>query len=327
MKLQRLIIQNFRGIKGPDPDSNIIDFSTSDIVFLIGQNNTGKSSFLRAYEFFVNPKQVATKEDFHNYDDASPITIEAHFLKETGDDQDEDLAKNGKGSDPEWSKKWTDDKSTIKIRKVWEGAGASFKKQTRHPQDGWQDGGFGGMDTLLTKYSPTPISINAMETPATLEDKVNKLINDQFLKKAKENFPDQYQAAKNALEALQTKVTDSDGIVSINRKVNKRFQELFENLTLEIKPKDSEKLNLLKAIEKSHSVNVRKEGIERPEAFTQNGHGIIRQALFNFLAFLEDTIEESNQKQYIILFEEPELFLHPKIAYKLRKSLYSLAHN
>ena len=37
----------------------------SDIIFLIGQNNTGKSTFLRAYEFFTNSKQKATLDDFY----------------------------------------------------------------------------------------------------------------------------------------------------------------------------------------------------------------------------------------------------------------------
>lgn len=61
MKLQRITIKNFRGLKG---DSNTIDFSNSNIIFLIGQNNVGKSTYLRAYEFFVNPAQSAEKEDF-----------------------------------------------------------------------------------------------------------------------------------------------------------------------------------------------------------------------------------------------------------------------
>ena len=64
MKLQKLIISNYRGLKGSE---NIIDFLNSDIIFLIGQNNVGKSTYLRAYEFFVNPKQSATIEDFYNY--------------------------------------------------------------------------------------------------------------------------------------------------------------------------------------------------------------------------------------------------------------------
>lgn len=328
MKLLRLTIQNFRGINGKDVDDNSIDFSTSNLVFLIGQNNVGKSSFLRAYEFFVAPKQAAAKEDFYNYDISNPIIIEAHFLKEAEDDEDSDLSKDGKGSDPNWSQKWTDDNSIIRIRKVWDGIGATGKKQTMNPKDGkWQDGGFGGLDTLLTKYSPTPICINAMETAASLEEKVNKIMNDQFLKKAKESFPDEYDAAKSALETLQGKITDSDEVATINENVNKRFKELFEDLTLEIKAKDSEKLNFLKAIEKAHSVNVKRDGVERAETFMQNGHGIIRQALFNFLAFLDQAAGDGKRKEYLILFEEPELFLHPKAAYKLRKSLYSLAED
>lgn len=42
MKLQKLIIKNFRGLKG----ENVINFENSNIIFLIGQNNVGKSTFL-----------------------------------------------------------------------------------------------------------------------------------------------------------------------------------------------------------------------------------------------------------------------------------------
>ena len=52
------------------------------------------------------------------------------------------------------------------------------------------------------------------------------------------------------------------------------------------------------------------------------------RGVFIFLAFLKNVGgEESNKKEYLILFEEPELFLHPKVAYMLRKSLYDLAQN
>ena len=48
--------------------------------------------------------------------------------------------------------------------------------------------------------------------------------------------------------------------------------------------------------------------------------------MFNFLTFLKKDIK-TNRKQYLILFEEPEVFLHPKIVFKLRESLYELAKN
>lgn len=66
--------------------------------------------------------------------------------------------------------------------------------------------------------------------------------------------------------------------------------------------------------------------MNRSESFLQNGHGVIRQALFNFITFLKDNTE-GNKKEYLILFEEPELFLHPKITFRLRESLYNLAEN
>ena len=87
MKLIKLIISNFRGLKG----SNTIDFTNSNIIFLIGQNNIGKSSFLRAYEFFIDPKQIAKTDDFNNYDYSTTIIIEGIFELDEEDSDDPDL--------------------------------------------------------------------------------------------------------------------------------------------------------------------------------------------------------------------------------------------
>ncbi|WP_154698511.1 AAA family ATPase, partial [Bacillus cereus] len=59
MKLKKLVVNNFRGLRG---EENIIDFEGSDIIFLIGKNNFGKSTFLHAYNFFVEPKVKSTIE-------------------------------------------------------------------------------------------------------------------------------------------------------------------------------------------------------------------------------------------------------------------------
>ena len=175
MKLQKLIISNFRGLKGSD---NIIDFSNSNILFLIGQNNVGKSTYLRAYEFFVISKQSAKLEDFYDYNINNHIVIEGWFLKEDTDDNDKDLNKETK--DPDWVKKWVCEDGYIKIRKTWNNIGI-YSKETFSPEyNNWVPNGFGGFDSLLTKYSPTPIAINAMENENTLEDKVNKLIQDKY---------------------------------------------------------------------------------------------------------------------------------------------------
>ena len=324
MKLQKLIIKNFRGLKG---DKNVIDFSGSNIIFLIGQNNVGKSSILRAYEFFVGSSQKASASDFYNYDTETPIEIEGVFLKEQDDDAAEDFVGTGKKAEPDWVNKWVDANNLIRINKIWKAKDEAAEKYTWSPADNnWVLNGFGGLPTLFQKYAPTAISISAMETELSLEEKVNKLIQDEVLKKLKEDYPDDLNALIEGVKNLQKKIVGSDVVATYNAEINEHFKKVFTDLTLKIDPKNDENIKLEDAFKKNHSVNVRRDGVDRDEIFTQQGHGVIRQALYNFISFLKKN-KEGNKKEYLILFEEPELFLHPEIAFKLRNSLYSLAEN
>jgi putative ATP-dependent endonuclease of OLD family len=324
MKLHKLIISNFRGLKG---NLNIIDFSNSNIIFLIGQNNVGKSTYLRAYEFFTNSGQKAVLEDFNNHDREIPIIIEGWFLKEDEDEDDADLQGKGKTAEPKWVDKWVNEDNIVRVRKKWNSVGSSFEKETFSPSENdWVTNGFGGLDTLFSKYSPTPIAINAMENDTTLEEKVNKLIQDDFIKKMKLDHVDLCDEITSKIKELQSKITGSAAVEELNFGLNENFQKIFSDLTLKIQASKEENIKIEDAFKKNHTVTVERINSNRTESFLQNGHGVIRQALFNFLAFLKQN-RNSTKKEYVILYEEPELFLHPKIAFKLRESLYELAEN
>ncbi|MEK4503754.1 AAA family ATPase [Bacillus sp. FSL R12-0069] len=60
MKLAELIIENFRGIKGP------IHVKIDNIVVLIGKNNAGKSTILDAYEAFASTGKQLGIHDFYD---------------------------------------------------------------------------------------------------------------------------------------------------------------------------------------------------------------------------------------------------------------------
>lgn len=323
MKLQKLVIKNFRWLKG---DQNIIDFSGSDIIFLIGQNNIGKSSFLRAYEFFVNSRQNALISHFYNYDSSIPIEIEWEFIKETDDDTDDDLSGD-KGKEPDWINKWVDPSTKlVRVRKIWRNPDQSFEKETYDPfAKEWVTDGFWWLHQKFQKYTPTPILINAMETENTLEEKVNKLISDEFLKKAEADHKGKYEIAIQSIRDLQESILGVKELWDYNNAINHSFSEVFFGYKLEITSK-WDKIKPESLLAKDHSINIKKDGTTREESFAQNGHGIIRQALFNFIAFLKRNTS-STKKDYLILFEEPELFLHPKIAFRLRKSLYDLVND
>ena len=227
MRLCKLIIKNFRGLKG---DKNIIDFENSNIIFLIGQNDIGKSTFLKAYEFFVNSKQKAEKSDFNNYDTNTPIEIIGEFLKEDFDSENEDFSS----VEPEWIDKWVNPETNkIIIKKVWSEVDKSFKKYTYNPDKQVNDfviNGFGGLDTLFTKYAPEPIFINALETPESFEKKVNDIIEKEYLKKIQDKFGEEYKLAFDKISDLQKKITESDDILNYNERISKRFNNIFPDL-------------------------------------------------------------------------------------------------
>ena len=322
MKLIKLKIHNFRGLKG---ENNEIDFTNSNIIFLLGQNNVGKSTYLRAYEFLTASKQIASKEDFYDHNPDNVITIEGWFVKEDSDETDEGL--KGKSKEPDWLTKWICTDGFIKIKKEWKEIGKVFEKYTFNPtENNWTLNGFGGIESLFTTHAPKPIAITAMENQDSLEEKVNKLIQEEFIKKAKETYPEDYDKLIQMVKNFQSKITGSESVENLNIELNKHFQKVFADLTLKIQATKDENIKIEDAFKKNHSVIVERKETERRETFLQNGHGVIRQALFNFLAFLQkDKI--TKRKQYLILFEEPEVFLHPKVALKLRESLYDLAEN
>lgn len=322
MRLYQLTIRNFRGLKG---ERNTIKFEKSDIIFLIGQNNVGKSTYLRGYEFFVNSKQVAKRSDFYDYNPSIPIEMEGWFIHEAEDVEDESFAGKGKSKDPQWVSKWTDADGIIKVRKTWSIENSLFKKQTFSPQkDQWIDNGFGGFDSLFTKAAPIPIAINAMEDEESLNEKVNKLMQDRYLKKIRESQSELYEEALGKIQKLEEAITNSEEIGKLNVELNSHFKKVFSELSLKIQAQNVEEIKLEDLFKKNHTISVERDNTTRPETFLQNGHGVIRQALFNFITFLRD-ISEQDKKEYLILYEEPELFLHPRVTFKLRNSLYDLA--
>ncbi len=320
MKLIELRIRNFRALGG---DHNTIRFDNSNVIFLIGQNNVGKSSFLHAFEFFVNSKQKALASDFFKYDTKTPIEIEADFLREEEDDENPDFIK-----EPEWIDKWVQSGSgLITVKKLWGEPDKIFTKSTKNHQGEFVKNGFGGMDSLFTKYAPTPIAINAIETVETFEKKVNEIIAKEHLKKLQTDYAEEYSNAVTAIRAIQNKITSSDAIEAYNVNINASFKKVFPSLSLKISIKDEGRgIDVVKAFKANHSIDVQKDGVTRKETFSQHGHGVIRQALFNFFAFLKNETEGA-RKEYLLLFEEPELFLHPKSTRLLRQELYSLAEN
>lgn len=322
MRLKKLQVKNYRGLKG---ENNIIEFDGVDIIFLLGQNNNGKSTFLQAYDMFVTTKTRATADDFFNKDSSVPIEIYGEFIVEDGDKDDTALSK----SEPDWINKWVDDDKCVRIMKRWSEPDKDSQKMTYDPKEKHEyiNGGFGGFDTLLQKYAPTPIMISAISSPEDLENKINEIITKDHIKKLEKEHKKQYDQIIKDLTDLKEEITKSSDISLINEKMNGIFNKIFPRLEVKVYPVPESGIDITKTLKSTHGFKVvdKKLDLEYSD-LKRNGNGVIRQALFSFLS-TANIENEKNKKDYLILFEEPELYLHPEAIYALREQLYSLVKN
>jgi len=336
MKLKLLKISNFRAINGC---KNELHFKDNNIVFLFGKNNIGKSSVLHAYRYFASPSQKPLITDFYNQNSDNKIIIEATFIKEVCDNDNFEA----KGLN-----KWVSKQGEIRFRKTWSDFDAIAKKETFSiAEKSFVDGGFGGLEPILTNATPNIIYIEAMPSVKSLTDWLEKEIKNKLLKKLKENHEAEYGAALNAIKALQDKVEGEDYIGDISQSANKYFSQTFPDLQLNIRSTPHKEADLSKAFEKDFSVTIGNkigddeerlaEAVEAIEqlvseqqdekqstdrTFDLHGHGLIRQAIINILGLFKDSKDD---EKHIILFEEPEIYLHPSNKRKFRDTLYKIA--
>lgn len=318
MKLLNFTIQNFRSIKG---GSTTIDFSGSNILFLFGQNNAGKSSILSAYEYLVTSKKAAVLSDFYNYSEENPITLEAVFEKEEGDD--EEFKKHG-------LEKWVSDSNQIRLKKVWIQKDKAGQKHTFNPEtNDYEEGGFGGFDSIFQKHAPTPIIIPAMPSEKDLTDWINKIIKNSFLKKIKDLYKDEYLAAQEKVKELQEAIIAAEDVSGLSANANTHFTKVFPKLNIAIETEFGQELDVTKSLDKEFLVTIKDSDLpDVSQSLSRHGHGVIRQAMFNFLGIVEATNKTSGgdqKKEFLILFEEPEIYLHPKAIKLLRSTIYDIA--
>jgi len=246
----------------------------------------------------------------------------ATFLKDEGDD---DIFEK-KGFD-----KWVAADNKIKFRKTWKNLDDEGQKETFDPEtNAYVVNGFGGIEQHFTKQAPTPIRIPAFPTPKDLTTFVSDTVKKSVLKTLREEEAEAYNEVVSKIEALQDRILSKEAVAAKSSQANKNFQKVFPELTLDISPIEGSEFNLSASLEKEFSVIIKdNRHPNTKQDFSNHGHGVIRQTLFNFLGVVKNELPtnetaNSNRKEFIILFEEPEVYLHPKAVKLLRKVLYEL---
>lgn len=338
MRLIKFGVNNFRAITG-GLENNQINFDGSNTIFIFGQNNVGKSTFLAAYDFFFSDSKPEI-DDFYKKGESQPIEFEV----ELGVD-DIDLAYIQEKQEKKIAsfKAYLSAESRIKIKRTFsivteKGKPRIGKEEdsTLNPATGlWEKSAFGsiGLIQVFQALMPTPILIRAMPTEKEIEDVVNEILASKAKSKLSEEEFIELSEAQEKVRQLQDKMYNPVSISKYEEEVNNHFQQLFPDTKIEIGDSDKVKWTEDK-FGKKFSVEFKKQQPDgsddesTPSSYNSIGHGAVRSAIFSLL-LMRDIAEElprrADRKEYLILFEEPELFLYPKILKNLRELIYSVS--
>lgn len=338
MKLITFSANNFRALSG-GLENNQINFDGSNTIFIFGQNNVGKSTFLSAYEFMFRDK-VPTVDDFYKRSPDQKIQFELNLGVDVVDLQyiDEKLPRKA-----EAFREYLNEESQIRIRRSFtltlEREKPKISKavdQTWNPADlTWDDSSFGsiGLIQVFQALMPTPLFIRAMPTEQEVEKIVNEILESKAKAKLSVEEFDELAMAQETVRELQDKMYNPASIEAYQQEVNRHFQQLFPDTAINIEDTDKVKWTEDK-FGKKFSVEFKKQNPDgsadnsTPSSYNSVGHGAIRSAIFSLL-LMRDIAEElpriADRKEYIILFEEPELFLYPRILKNLRELIYQVS--
>lgn len=319
-RLHKLIVRNFRCI-------GEVEIELDDIVVLVGPNNVGKSSILRAYEVVMSHGSSAaklTESDFPlgQVDPTRLPSIELHtivFDKAPGEKWLQPTDIEG-----EWlvREKWT-----------WDSPNKDPKRQGFDvTESDWSDQVPWGAANVANSRRPQPHRIDAFATPEKHAAEITKLIVSILKDKLREvkSDPDQeksdYELILDRIRAFQTKVIKEaeSEIKVIEEEVSKYLSKLFPKHQVRFDARPDANVDATYEPFKSSA-----ELLMGPEdgyfsTIAHQGSGARRTLLWAALKYLSEKQSKYPSRPHVLLLDEPEICLHPSAIREARSVLYDL---
>lgn len=164
-----------------------------DIVCLVGANNAGKTTVLRAYELAVQQEKLDIK-DFNCNANGNPATVElwVHIPKSAGN------------IDEKWKEKTEDGLLLVRSKWEWPLEGGKPNRTTWNPekQEYSQDDKASGLDTVFNSRLPKPFRIGSLDNPEEEHKKLLNLVLEPVINKYKEIIANEESELSNKIREL-----------------------------------------------------------------------------------------------------------------------------
>lgn len=314
MKLRRLCINNFRSIK-------IADIEVHDYLMVVGANNAGKSNFLAALRAFYEDVKWSSEDIPKAGDGCDESWVELSYVLD--DAEWDGLAEKYKvNADAKLLtvRRYFLSKDRVKANQsnIYAVIDGVPEKELFY---GAKNVGTAKVGRLIYIPAITTVADQMkMSGPSPLRDMLN------FLLKRVVSESVAYKAVKSAFGALNEEARGEEGFLSkISNPINAAIEQWgvrFDMSVNSISPDEITK-NL---IGHGFADAMLGDGVMALERY---GHGFQRSFLFELIKLASNfsDVKKNGKKEFdpdftLILFEEPEAFLHPaqqeNMAYHLR---------
>jgi putative ATP-dependent endonuclease of the OLD family len=164
-----------------------------EIVCLVGANNAGKTTVLRAYELAIRQMDLKS-EDFNRNAGNKPASVElwVHIPEEAAN------------IDEKWKEK-SDDLSLVRSKWEWPVNGGKPIRTTWNPiaQEYSEDGKAAGLDTVFNSRLPQPFRIGSLDDPQEEHKKLLSLVLEPVTRRYKTLMEDKESPLSKKILELQ----------------------------------------------------------------------------------------------------------------------------
>lgn len=322
-RLSKLTIKNFRCI-GQTP----VEIELDDIVVLVGPNNAGKSSILRAYEVVMSEGSQAgklTRDDFPNGEirpDALP-EIELHTIVYN------DLpGQRWIHTDP------LTGELLVRERWLWRDIGDPIRQGYDVEKGAWDDQVPWGAANIANSRRPQPHRVDAFTHPKEQSDKILALLLSVLNERVQAT---DYGLVLDKLAEMQKLIVDQSRprIAEVEAGVNEIISQVFPDYVIRFDARPEEDLD--KAIQFFKAPQLLmgpQDGYQ--STIDRQGSGARRTLLWAALRYISEqgfgkpksrskkTPEQLAERPHVLLLDEPELCLHPSAVREACRVLYDL---
>jgi putative ATP-dependent endonuclease of OLD family len=324
-RLIKLIVRNFRCI-GKTPVSIDLD----EIVVLVGANNVGKSSILKAYEVAMSHGSLRGKltiDDFPgNKIDMNHLPeIEVHTIVY-------DYSPGNR-----WITNLESGEMLVKERWVWSAVGEPKREGWDAQAESWSNQVPWGAPNVANSRRPEPHKVDAFDPPEVQSGEIKSILMKALTERVKglksanqAEDENDYHLLLNKVKELQKKIVEEsqEQIDEVNGELSKLIKKIFPTYKVDFdaRPEDDldKTINLFKA---DAQLLMGPEG-GHLSTIERQGSGARRTLLWTALKFISENSQkgkaEASLRPHLLLIDEPEICLHPNAIRDACSVLYDL---